>query len=748
MNSSQEPSVLDYVIARLMPWRGPAPEIPPLEGTIPEMPPLEVSETAAEPRLLAQAPTVVVDSPTQNLDYEVVDRQVEVETPPAAEALPEPASEPGARLPWLSLAAAALALLAQQFMEPGLDRTALPGTVLYLLAAAALGTAVWRKEWAGLIHSRQAPVRDAMRVRPWFMLFGALLSLAAIFFLRGNLFNSANVFFWVMAVAFVCRGLWLDEAGSPAWRERLRAWRANGSWQKAFTGWSLVVLLAAAVVVFFRLYRMQEVPPEMVSDHAEKLLDVWDVLHGETRIFFPRNTGREGLQFYVTAAVIALFNTGYSHLSLKIGTVLAGLLTLPYIYLLGKELGGRRVALLAFFMAGIAYWPNVISRVGLRFPFYPLFVAPTLYYLLRGLRTGRRNDFILAGLALGIGLHGYTPIRILPFVVVAAVGLYLLHREARSSRIQSVVHLMVTALVSLVVFLPLLVFALDNQELFAFRSFSRLGTMERSLPGPILEIFLKNLWRGLTMFAWDDGNIWVVSLTNRPALDIVAGAFFHLGVVYLLVRYLRWRRWQDLFLLLAVPLLQLPSTLSLAFPDENPALNRMGGALVPVFVIAALALDGFMRALERGWRNSGTWAAWTVTGALLVFSASQNYDLVFRQYQDVYRQSAWNTSEMGQVIGDFARRVGHPDTAYVVAFPHWVDTRLVGINAGFPLIDFAIWPENIPATQADVRPKLFLVRPDDEQGLATLHSVYPQGVEQPYTSQVPGHNFTMYYVFP
>ena len=72
----------------------------------------------------------------------------------------------------------------------------------------------------------------------------------------------------------------------------------------------------------------------------------------------------------------------------------------------------------ALLFAGIAYWPNVISRVGLRFPLYPLFVAPTLFYLLRGLRTRNRNDFILSGIALGIGLHGYSPIRILPFVVV------------------------------------------------------------------------------------------------------------------------------------------------------------------------------------------------------------------------------------------------------------------------------------------------------------------------------------------
>ena len=94
------------------------------------------------------------------------------------------------------------------------------------------------------------------------------------------------------------------------------------------------------------------------------------------------------------------------------------------------------------------------------------------------------------------------------------------------------------------------------------------------------------------MFNWDDGEIWVHSVTHRPALDVVSASLFLIGVVLLLIRYIRKRHWLDLFLLLSIPLLSMPSILSLAFPGENPALNRAGGAYVPVFVVVALALDG------------------------------------------------------------------------------------------------------------------------------------------------------------
>ncbi len=100
-----------------------------------------------------------------------------------------------------------------------------------------------------------------------------------------------------------------------------------------------------------------------------------------------------------------LFSTfsarGFSFSSLKLGTAFLDFFTLPFIYLLGKEIGGKRVALIAFVLAGIAYWPNVISRVRLRFPLYPLFVAPMLFYLLRGFRTRNRNDILLSGIFQG-----------------------------------------------------------------------------------------------------------------------------------------------------------------------------------------------------------------------------------------------------------------------------------------------------------------------------------------------------------
>ena len=538
-------------------------------------------------------------------------------------------------------------------------------------------------------------------------------------------------------------------------QRRPQGWRAWYSlqkprWRIELSQFAILWMAVLAVAVYFRFSQLAQVPPEMNSDHAEKLLDVVDILDGQYSIFFPRNTGREPLQFYLIALTAQVFGAGVSFMSMKIGTALAGLLALPFIYLAGKEIANRQAGLLAMAFAGIAAWPNILARVALRFSFYPLFVASALYFLLRGLRSGRRNDFILTGLSLGLGLLGYTPIRILPFVIAAAMILFLLHYPGPNPRQRVLFGLALVAFFAFAVALPLLRFAQDNPEIFAYRAFSRITDLDRPLPQPAGIIFLDNLKNAMLMFGWNDGLIWPISIPNRPALDVISAALFYLGLALLIVRYLRQRKWEDLFLLLAVPLLMLPSILSLAFPLENPAPNRASGAMFAVFLIIGLSLDGLLNSLKSR-RLAGL-----ATIILFGIAAAQNHSLVFIQYQEQYALSAWNTSEMGRALSRFAATTGSLESSWVVKSAHWVDTRLVGIHAGSPKRDFGIDLVDIPATISDTGPKLFLVRhfarPEDrseeEQALLILTQVYPMGWAQMYSSRYSGKDFWMFFVPP
>lgn len=646
--------------------------------------------------------------------------------------------------PWRSLLALLLALMGQAAFEPP-RHSGGAGIILFFAAFIALGFAYKLKEWRlPVLRDDEFPLDDLLFKKKAF--FWALpFTLVAFLTFAGNRFTFINVFFWLISLFLFIWSFWQSDISPTNWVQNLKSFFQQRDWRINISRWTLLLLAASATVLFFRVYQIGVVPAEPFSDHAEKILDVYDITQGETKIFFERNTGREALQMYWTLFIARVFGTGLSFFSLKLGTVLLGLMTLPYMYLLGKEVANRRVGLIAMFFMGIAYWPNVISRVGLRFPLYPLFVAPTLFYLLRGIRRQSRNDFILAGLFLGLGLHGYSPFRIMPIVVLVAIGLYLLHKQSRGTRWQVIIQLLILALFSIIVFLPLGRYAMGNPVGFSARAFSRLG--ESGVDS--WKIFADNLWDGARMINWNNGDIWVHSVAGRPALGVVSGALFLVGVVLLFIRYLRRAHWQDLFLLLSIILLQLPSTLSIAFPEENPALNRAAGAVVVVFLIVALALDGLLTSLRsRASRGLGKLIAWVVPVFLVALSLNQNYDLVFNKYAENYRLGSWNSSEMGQVIKQFEQIYGQTDTVWIVPYAHWVDTRLPGLWAGIPNRDFALWPDDLAESLREEGPKLFMTRPDDEVALAVLAKLYPNGTLSRYTSasDIEGHDFMIFSV--
>lgn len=634
-------------------------------------------------------------------------------------------------LPWRAALALTLALTGQALIEPPL-RLGWISVVFYL---AAFGAAFWAyisNEWRlpALPNEWRASDPLAMRLAP----LGLAVLLAVIAFVKfeSGLFSVLNVSLWTASIILLVFSLWV-----PAPRAKNDI--PGNRWV-----WMGLVAAAFGIAIFFRLYQLERVPGEPFSDHAEKIFDVYDITQGETKIFFERNTGREAFQMYWTLLVANVFGTGLSFFSLKLGTALLGILTLPFIYLLGREYGNERVALFALFLFGVASWPNIISRIGLRFPLYPLFAAPTLLYLTRGLRTRNRNDFILAGIFLGLGLHGYSPFRIVPFLVLAAFGIYYLHARTKEDRQQATFWLLLIVIVSIFVFSPLLRYWIGHPESFGYRAFTRLSSLETPLPGPAWQVFLSNMYKGLLMFNWDDGEIGAHSVTHRPALDEITAALFLLGIALLVVRYIRQRDWRDLLLLASIPILILPSVLSLAFPSENPAMNRAGGASATVFVIGAMALDGLVSGFGSGLKRKIV--ACGMVGILFAGVAYFNYNLVFDQFSNAYTAANWNSSEMGAVIKEFGDQYGQTDTAWIVPYPYWVDTRLPGIWAGIPNRDFALWQDQFDDSLSCPAPKMFIYWNEDAETERLLKELYPQGKVTRYTSAFPGKDFYIFLV--
>lgn len=703
-----EPSVLDYVKSKIFPGKAPI-------VLIPEQQP---QEPKVAEKIVAKQPRDIVTG--------------------------------NSRIFWSYIVAIISMVIGQRLLEPP-NPSILLAFFFFGGGLTLILTNWFRGQFVTDLYRYEDEEPDVPNFHPLFLGLSVVFGVTAIALFSRNRFTALNVSIWVISIFFIL----MTFCPLLTW-ERLKGIISTiqqrllkNGYHLHVTPWSLLLVLAFLLVMFFRFFRLDQIPIEMISDHAEKLLDVNDILGGKFPIFFVRNTGREAFQMYLSAAVALIFGTGISFMTLKIGTSIMGVFTAIYVYFLGKETGNRWVGLFAFILCGIGYWPNVISRVGLRFTLYSAFTAPALYYFFRGIRKKRLFDLVLSGFFLGIGLQGYSPFRVVPILLILGVVLYMLHYRQKTKASFAFNAVVIIGLVTLVLFLPLLRYMMDQPDLFAYRTLTRISSIERPLSGPAWQIFLSNLWAATIMPFYQDGIIWVHSIANRPALDVVSAAMLLLGVITGVLRYIQQKDWRILFLLMSVPFLMIPSAISIAFPAENPSLNRTAGALVPIFIIAAMGLDTFLYNLKRQMSGlTGSLINTFVCLVILAISIFQNYSLVFMQYRNEYRNNAWNSSQIGGVIHDFANIYGDPNSAYVVGFPYWVDTRLVGMNAGYPTKDFAIWPKDFAKTMANTRAKLFILYQNDTQSLDQLRAMYPDYYEYMYRGWIMAKDFIVFLVPP
>lgn len=627
-----------------------------------------------------------------------------------------------------------LALLAQSFLEPSRLKIGI-ALISYIGAIYFLWRGIGQQQYSNRKKRVIGENNNQFSIKYQYLILSFLFQFASLLLFKGNVFNYQNITTWILGMIFLSAAVWQPKTYLTK----------QSSKRDVF--FMTMVVIVCLIIFFFRIFQINEIPSEMFSDHAEKLLDVMDVLRGDTHVFFIRNTGREAIQFYVTAMIIKLMNLEINFLSLKIGTIIFGLITLPFVFLIGKDQSNKWGGLISLLFTGIGYWPNVISRVGLRYSLYPLFTAPILFFLLRGLRERDRNYLLISGLLLGSGLHGYSSFRILPFLVVIIFILYLTNRESTNYRIQTVMNLIILGLSAFSAFIPLFRFWIDFPGNFGYRALTRITQIEQPFSEPVFTLFFKNLWKSIIMPFYKNGQIWVHSIPDRPALDFITAGFFFIGFVYLFRKTWYQKNWEAGSLLISVPLLMMPSILSLAFPGENPSLNRSAGALVPVFVIAGIGFYVFIIALSKYFAPRPSRMISLIIGMIVIsISILNNYKIVFKEYKEQFDKNAWNSSEIGGVIKNFIRSGNNPDHAFVIPYPHWVDTRLVGFNAGYPGKDYALWHEEILDTETIQGEKLFIFKPEDGKALFGLETHFPGGEARIFHSRIPTREFIIYTV--
>jgi hypothetical protein len=607
--------------------------------------------------------------------------------------------------------------------------------------------------------------------------FGAIVGLLCSFLaFTGNLGNHftplgvaawlGSVVLWVVAIAPTS---WYEGVTTGAWirgiRQRVRGFRLRGNWVL------ISLLLIVALGAYFRLDRLEQVPPEMTSDHVEKILDSARVLRGETQVFFPNNGGREPTQMYLMAALSQIPGLGMNFTTLKLLSALEGIITLPILFWFGREIVGRDnrslgniVGLCLAGLVAVSGWHEVLSRMGLRIVLTVLYTALLLIFLARGMRDNRRGDFIIAGLVLGFGLYAYQAVRMLPVVIIVGVILAIIGAKSWRARTDYLINLSALVLIAFVIFVPLFGFSLESPNDFWRRTAGRLlgddviettdangNIIQVQVPleeriaafQSNLPVLMDNIRNALLMFNWKGDVGWISNVPNNPEMDSLTGALFVIGLAAWLVRMFRRRDPVDWLMPATLFIMLLPSALSIAYTVENPSATRTSGTIPPAYLFAALPLAVLASSGKKLLPKKLARLILVIVPTLVIwFSYTTNSFNFFEYYNSSYLISSLPYSEVGRVLRGFAESDGSYGNAFMVGYAYWWDHRALGIDAGR-----TDWPNGIDTNIVSIpdfiregyecrdgdyqlnpdRDLIFFVAPDDTATQEQLQLWFPNG---------------------
>lgn len=254
--------------------------------------------------------------------------------------------------------------------------------------------------------------------------------------------------------------------------------------------------------------------------------------------------GKDGYDeaFLVGRAVTAVFDVG----------------TVFLVFAIGALLWSRRVGLLAALLLSLTVLHIQLAHFWTVDPYLTFFSTATLYFSLRVARDGRRVDFALCGIAIGLGLASKVTAFPLPALLVLAVTLRLLGRgrgTGSASRrlegrvVQAAVGLLLSTFAAFAVFRVAQPYAFEGPHLWNVDLSPRFVAVLREqaqLTGGALDSppFVQWVGRRAYLYPLQNMLLW--------GLGVPLGLAAFAGVVY--AAYRIWRK-RDLWLALPLGLL-------------------------------------------------------------------------------------------------------------------------------------------------------------------------------------------------
>ena len=291
----------------------------------------------------------------------------------------------------------------------------------------------------------------------------------------------------------------------------------------------LIIILFVAIV--FRFQHIASAPPGLYPDEAMNGNNAIEAIEtGGYKVFYPENNGREGLFINLQAMSLKIF--GYHPWTLRIVSAIAGVLTVLGLYLLAQRLFNWQIAALSSYLMAIGFWHVLFSRIGFRAIMAPLLLVWGMYFLWRGLSSGRLWNFAASAIFWGLGFYTYIAFRVMPLMLILVLLAYwhaakkdFGHEKYEFTRNQLLRGLALFLIIVILVALPIAYYFWTHPADFLGRT-GQLSIFTSSDP---LQALAENTYKTLGMFNFVGDHNWRHNLSGSPLLLWPVGVFFVLG---------------------------------------------------------------------------------------------------------------------------------------------------------------------------------------------------------------------------
>jgi 4-amino-4-deoxy-L-arabinose transferase-like glycosyltransferase len=194
-----------------------------------------------------------------------------------------------------------------------------------------------------------------------------------------------------------------------------------------------ITLLLAVIVLgsILRFYQLGSNPPSLSWDEASLGYNAYSILKSGKDEFGERYPLSRFIAFgdykppgYIYASVPSIWLLGLNEFSIRLPSVLAGIIMMVFTYLLTKELfGSSKISLLAAFIFSISPWSLQMSRAAYESNLAACFNLVGIYFFLRSRRFGW--NILVTMLCFMLAFYTFNANRIIePLLFIAFSGYY------------------------------------------------------------------------------------------------------------------------------------------------------------------------------------------------------------------------------------------------------------------------------------------------------------------------------------